>query len=227
MLGRWQRWSNWRRQHLPTQCAYSHEQYLKGDGTTTTRDTPVDVFTCSTGTPTPTPTASPSPTPEACSSETSCKPDSSLTTPLNPRSPKLAVAAPTTAGAPVALSVAPVKLGVPIDPVRRTILKSKLQKFLGQKISSLAKAIKSLQVFYVITIVQTSSVSGWEYISPEDIESSGGLPTRYKEETRKRRVTARLAPGLYAATVAVRIKDTKGRVFTTGKASAPVRFRVR
>jgi hypothetical protein len=122
-----------------------------------------------------------------------------------------------------------VKLGIPISSTRRALLKSRLQKFFGRKISSLAQAIKSLQVFYVINIVKTStsSLSAWEFENPGDVEAYGGLPTRYKEETRKRRVTARLAPGYYAATVAVRIKDTKGRIFTTGKASAPVKFRVR
>lgn len=198
-----------------------------GDGTTTSSNVPVNVLPLGSGTPTPTPTATPSPTPEACSSETSCTPDSSLTTPLNPRSPAFTVKPPATTNDPVAISASAVKLGVPISPIRRTILKSKLQKFLGKKISSLAKAIKDLQVFYVFNIVRTSAASAWAFEEPGDFNASGQLPSRYKEETRKRRVTARLAPGYYAATVTVRIKDSKGRVFSTGKPSAPVRFRVR
>lgn len=196
-----------------------------GDGTTTSSNVPVHVFTCNSGTPTPTPT--PSATPDACSSETSCRPDGSLTTPLNPRSPDFTVSPQKTPGAAVAITSKEVKLGVPVSPARRALLKSRLQKFLGQKISNLAKTIKTLQVFYLFNITRVPVKSAWEFEEPDDFETLGGLPTRLKQESRKRRVTARLAPGYYSATVAVRIKDSRGRIFTTGKPSAPISFRVR
>lgn len=209
-----------------------------GDGTQINRTTPVTVLTCAEPTPTPTltptptqtPTATPTsavpttapaltPTPDACSSEKSCVPDSSLTTPLEPRAPEF-VGTPVTSKSSVSLAVGAVKLGVPIDPAKRTKLRTRLQRFLGAKITSLSKAIRSLQVFYVISIVRAKQAQA------ADVEAEG-LPTKYKLETRKRRVTARLAPGTYVATVSVRVKNARGKTFVTGKPSLGTTFVVK
>ena len=60
----------------------------------------------------------------------------------------------------------------------------------------------------------------------EEVVASG-LPTKYKVETRKRRVSARLAPGTYVATVSVRLKDKRGKTFVTGKPSSGTTFVVK
>lgn len=213
-----------------------------GDGTQLNKTTPVTVLTCAEPTPTPThtptptqtPTATPTstptlavpttapaltPTPDACSSEKSCVPDSSLTTPLEPRAPDF-VGTPVASKSSVSLEVGAVKLGVPIDPAKQTKLRTRLQKFFGLKITSLSKAIRSLRVFYVISIVRAKQAQA------ADVEAEG-LPTKYKLETRKRRVTARLAPGTYVATVAVRVKNARGKTFVTGKPSLGTTFVVK
>jgi hypothetical protein len=113
-----------------------------------------------------------------------------------------------------------VKLGIPIDPAKRKALRKKLSKFLGYKVKNLAKAIKALKVFYVVSIVRAPSVSSSEL-------EALALPTKYKTETRKRRVTARLQPGTYVARVQVRLKDARGRTFVTGKRTSQTTFTVR
>jgi hypothetical protein len=113
-----------------------------------------------------------------------------------------------------------VKLGVPIDPAKQTKLRTRLQKFLGAKIASLEQAVRSLHVFYVISVVRTTTVASLDV-------TASALPTKYKVETRKRRVTARLAPGTYVATVSVRVKGKSGKTFATGKPSRGATFVVR
>jgi hypothetical protein len=120
----------------------------------------------------------------------------------------------------VSLAVGEVKLGVPIEPAKQKKLRTRLQKFLGTKIKSLSSAIRFLRVFYVISIVPAKKTQGME------IEAEG-LSTKYKLETRKRRVTARLSPGTYTATVSVRLKDSRGRTFATGKPSPGASFVVK
>ena len=206
-----------------------------GDGTQVNKSTPVAVLTCAepTATPTQTPTATSTPTPavapttapgltptpDACASEKACIPDGRLTTPLAPRAPEF-VATPVVSGSFVSFAVGKVKLGVPIKPARQRILRTRLQKFFGTKIKSLSIAIGSLRVFYVFAIVPAKKTQGME------IEAQR-LPTKYKLETRKRRVTARLSPGTYTATVSVRLKDSRGRTFATGKPSPGASFVVK
>ena len=210
-----------------------------GDGTQVNKSTPVTVLTCAeptatptqipTATSTPTPAVAPTtapttapgltPTPDACASEKACIPDGRLTSPLAPRAPEF-VATPVVSGSLVSLAVGEVKLGVPIEPAKQKKLRTRLQKFLGTKIKSLSSAIRFLRVFYVISIVPAKKTQGME------IEAEG-LSTKYKLETRKRRVTARLSPGTYTATVSVRLKDSRGRTFATGKPSPGASFVVK
>ena len=220
-----------------------------GDGTQLNKAAPVVVLTCaeptatptftptptvtptvtptptSTPTPTPTPTGIPTtapaltPTPDACLSEKSCVPDSRLTTPLEPRAPEF-IATPVASGSSVTLAIEEIKLGVPIDPAKQTKLRTRLQKFLGTKIKNLGTAIRSLRVFYVFSVVRAKKTQGEEVVA-------SGLPTKYKVETRKRRVSARLAPGTYVATVSVRLKDKRGKTFVTGKPSSGTTFVVK
>jgi alpha-tubulin suppressor-like RCC1 family protein len=202
-----------------------------GDGTTVNAFSPVDISICSvdpTPTPTPTPTytptppptltATPTPLPEACASEASCVPNEKLTTALDPK-PSSIDATPKSQS--VVLTMGTVKLGIPIDLIKREALRRRLSKFLGYKVTNIAKAIKSLQVFYLVSIVRAPSISSSE------VEALAALPTKYKTETRKRRVTARLQPGTYVARVNIRLKDKRGRTFVTGKRTSQTTFTVR
>jgi hypothetical protein len=114
-----------------------------------------------------------------------------------------------------------VKIGIPIDLTKREALRRRLSKFLGYRVKNLAKAIRSLKVFYVVSIVRAPKVSSTE------LEALAALPTKYKTETRKRRVTTRLQPGTYVARVNVRLKDARGRTFVTGKRTSQTTFTVR
>jgi len=194
--------------------------------TPTYTPTPMPTYTptpapTQTSTSTPIPTAGPAvfPTPDACSSESPCLPDARLTTPLNPRAPDI-IAIPATSGSSVTLTVGETKLGVPIDRALQTKLKTRLEGFLRTKITNLGKAVRSLRVFHVISVVRTRTVGSMSI-------AASTLPTKYRLETRKRRVTARLAPGTYVATVSVRVKDKRGRTFVTGKPSSGATFVVR
>lgn len=206
-------------------CWGENTQGSVGDGTQVNKSTPVTVLTCAEPTATPTPEVVPTtapgltPTPDACSSEKSCVPDGRLTTPLAPRAPEF-VATPVVSGSLVSFAVGEVKLGVPIEPAKQKKLRTRLQKFFGTKIKSLSSAIRFLRVFYVISIVPAKKTQGME------IEAEG-LSTRYKLDTRKRRVTVRLSPGTYTATVSVRLKDSRGRTFANGKPSPGASFVVK
>lgn len=195
-----------------------------GTGGVDNHTTPVEIRTCEPPTPTPTPTATPTPasgqaTPDACRSEKNCVPDASLTTPLNPRAPEFE-STPVPKGSNVTLSVTPVKLGVPIDVAQRAKLKKRLEKFLGKKVTNLASAIASLKVFYDISVVRSKVGAS------TDVELST-LPTGFRAETRNRRVTARLGPGTYVATVTAKVRAPNGKVFATSQRSAPVTFTVK
>ena len=184
-------------------CWGSNSNGQIGDGTTTNAPSPINVSICSAD-PTPTPT----PVPEACASEASCIPNTKLTSALDPKPPSIDAA---TKSQTVALTIGDVKLGIPIDPAKRAALRKALSKFLGYKVNNLAAAIKSLKVFYVVSIVRLPGVSSTK------LGDFAALPTKYKTETRKRRVTARLQRGTYVARVNVRLKDARGRTFVTGK----------
>lgn len=199
-----------------------------GTGGTENHTTPIDIRVCDTPTPTPTstPTATPSPeatpgqaAPDACRSERSCVPDASLTTPLDPRAPPFDKT-PTPKGSSILLSVAPVRLGIPIDLTQRAKLKARLEKVLSKKVTNLATAIRSLQVFYVFNVVRAKTTSA------SDVEFSA-QPTRFRLETRNRRVTARLGPGSYVASVSVKVKTSTGKVVSTGKSSTSTTFTVK
>jgi hypothetical protein len=114
-----------------------------------------------------------------------------------------------------------VLIGIPLDRGKQRALKIRLSKFLGYQVKNLAKAIKSLKVFYVVSIVRAPKVSSTQ------LEALAALPTKYKTETRKRRVTARLQPGTYVARVNIRLKDKRGRTFVTGKRTSQTTFTVR
>lgn len=193
-----------------------------GTGGVDNQTTPVEIRTCEPPTPTPTPTPTPASgqaPPDACRSEKNCVPDASLTTPLNPRAPEFE-STPVPKGSKVTLSVSPVKLGVPIDVARRATLKKRLERFLGKKVTNLGSAIASLKVFYDISVVRSKVAAA------TDIELSA-LPTRFRAETRNRRVTARLGPGTYVATVTAKVRARSGKLFATSKRSAPVTFTVK
>ena len=105
------------------------------------------------------------------------------------------------------------------DPALRETLKKRLEKFLGKKVTDLAKAISSLQIFYVVSVVRTK-------VGAASCVEVLALPTRYRAETRNRRVTARLGPGTYVATVTARVKAPSGKVFATSKQSNSITFTV-
>jgi alpha-tubulin suppressor-like RCC1 family protein len=189
--------------------------------TTTPTPTPTNTPTAmSNETPTPTPGLAPTPTPlpEACASEASCVPDEKLTTALDPKPPIIDA---TTKSKSVVLTMGKVLIGIPLDRGKQRALKIRLSKFLGYQVKNLAKAIKSLKVFYVVSIVRAPKVSSTQ------LEALAALPTKYKTETRKRRVTARLQPGTYVARVNIRLKDKRGRTFVTGKRTSQTTFTVR
>ena len=197
-----------------------------GTGDAGNQTTPVEIRTCEAPTPTPTPAITSTPdtgpgqaAPDACRSEKSCVPDASLTTPLDPTAPEFDTT-PVPKGSSVLLSVAPIKLGVPVDLTQRAKLKTRLEKVLGKKVTNLATAIRSLQIFYVFSVVRAKTTSG------SDIELAA-LPRKFRAETRNRRVTARLGPGTYVATVTARVKAPNGKVFSTSKRSESVTFTVK
>lgn len=112
------------------------------------------------------------------------------------------------------------KIGIPIDETQRQTLKRRLEKLLGKKVTDLAAAVRSLQVFYVFTVVRAKTTS----IAAVDATA---LPTKYRAETRSRRVTARLGPGTYVATVSVKIKTSKGKVVASSKKPTSTTFVVK
>ena len=189
-----------------------------GNGTTNSAPSPVSIAFCSFVDPTPTPT--PTPLPDACASETACAPDSRLTTPLDPKPPVISVAA-TTSDKAVKINLSPVKLGIPTDLGRRYLLVKKLSKFLKRKITNLTGAIRLLDVYFVVSVVKVPTISS------NSLGALAAPPTKYKTETRKRRVTTRLAAGTYVARVTVRLRDAKGRTFVTGTTAGQRRFTVR
>lgn len=197
-------------------CWGEGSQGRLGNGDTANKNTPVEIRTCEDPTPTPTPTPNP---PEACRSEKKCVPDPTLTTPLNPRAPQF-VSIPKPQGSSVTLTVGNVALGVPISAAKRAILKKRLEKFLGRRITSLEQAIRSLQVFYVFSVVRVATTTDL------DVDTSA-LPNRFRADSRKRRVTARLGPGTYVATASVRVKSSSGKVFSSSRKSASVTFKVK
>jgi hypothetical protein len=138
---------------------------------------------------------------------------------LNPRAPEFE-STPVPKGSKVILTVSPVKLGVPIDEAQRATLKKRLERFLGKRVTNLGSAIASLKVSYDISVVR-SKVS-----AATDVELAA-LPNRFRAETRNRRVTARLGPGTYVATVTAKVRAPNGKLFATSKRSAPVRFTVK
>lgn len=184
-----------------------------GNGTTVSSSVPASLTFCSGSDPTPTPE------PEACASESACVPDSSFTTPLDPKPPVIAVTASTSKKV-VTINLGPVRLGIPIDLGKRETLRKKLSKFFKRNITNLAGALKLLNAHFIVTIVKAPAISSSSF-------DALALPTKYKTETRKRRVTTRLGPGTYVAKVTVRLRDAKGRTFSTGKTSGQTRFSVR
>lgn len=202
-------------------CWGSNSDGQIGNGTFDDARSPVILSICSAGdpTPTPTPTATPIP-PEACASERSCIPDSRLTTPLDPAPPLLVSVTASTSQKPVKVALGPVRLGIPVTKPLQNLLRTRLSKFLKYKVTNLAAAVKSLQVHYVVTMSRATRAAS------ADLEAMG-LPTKYKTETRSRRISTRLGPGTYTVRVNVRLKDAKGRIFSTGKRSTQTTFTVR
>jgi len=192
-------------------CWGYNAQGQLGTGDTTNRTTPVQIRTCDPPTPPPTPTATPTPTPpspgqgtpDACRPQgETCIPDSSLVNPLSPQAPPISVQKSTRK---VTLVAGSVRLGLPTDERQREKLKSLLGRLLGGKVSDLYKAVKTLKVVYVFTIVASRQVAAAEL-------TTLAAPKKIRLETRKRRVTARLGPGSYVATVSVKITTSKGKV---------------
>ena len=157
--------------------------------------------------------------PDACASEAACVPDNRLTSPLDPKPSTIAVVASTSKRA-VAIKIGTVRLGIPTDLRKREALRAKLSRSLRRKITNLAAAIKLLQISFIV------SVSKAPALTAQSLEIQA-LPTKYKTETRKRRVTTRLSPGTYVAKVTVRLRDPKGRTFSTGRTAGEARFTVR
>lgn len=196
-----------------------------GNGTNVSASAPVAINVCpaNTPTPTPTPTATPTststPQPDACSSAAACVPDDRLTTPLDPKPPAINVAASTSKKA-VTINLGLVRLGIPIDLARREALQARLSKFLKRKVTNLSSAIRLLEVRLIVSITKAPA------ISTSSLNASA-VPTKYRTETRSRRVTARLAAGSYVANVTVRLRDSRGRTFVTGSTTGQTRFTVR
>ena len=202
-----------------------------GNGTTVNASAPVSITFCSltdptptptpTSTPTPifTPTFTPTPQPDACASESACVPDDRLTTALDPKPPAISVSS-STSQRTVALNFSSVRIGVPTDPAKRQALRTKLSKFFNRNITSIAGAIKLLEVHLLVSITKVPAISA------SSLEAFA-VPRKYKVETRKRRVTTRLAAGTYVARVTVRLKDARGRTFVTGSNTGQARFTVR
>lgn len=193
-----------------------------GDGTTNNSSSPVSITVCINNdpTPTPTPTATPTRQPDACSSEVRCVPDGNLSSALDPAPPKYIDVVATTSDKVVKVSVSQVRLGIPTDLAKRQLLRKKLSKFFRRTFPTLSGALKLFDIYYVFSIVKAPSTSS------NSVEALG-MPTKYRVETRKRRVTTRLAPGPYIAKVTVRLKDKKGRTFATGTTAGQSRFTVR
>jgi hypothetical protein len=113
-----------------------------------------------------------------------------------------------------------VRLGIPIDLARREALQARLSKFLKRKVTNLSSAIRLLEVRLIVSITKAPA------ISTSSLNASA-VPTKYRTETRSRRVTARLAAGSYVANVTVRLRDSRGRTFVTGSTTGQTRFTVR
>ncbi|MEY4667883.1 MAG: hypothetical protein RL518_582 [Pseudomonadota bacterium] len=197
-----------------------------GNGTTTDAHSPVDVSICTvdptpTPTSTPTPSATATPLPEACPLVGPCTPDARFTTPLNPRPPAFISVIASTSQKTVRLTVGAVRLGLPTSTANQRILAGKLSRFLGFKVKNLPAAIRLLRVWHIFSIVRLPRIAS------EDPLSTLALPTKYRTETRSRRVSTRLGPGTYVARVTVRVKDSRGRTFSTGKRSEQTTFTVR
>jgi len=201
-----------------------------GDGTTTSTLTPVAITFCSlvdpTPTPTPTstppetPTSTPTPLPDACSSEANCIPDTRLSSPLDPKPPTITVAASASKKI-VTVKLGQVRLGVPTALDKRELLRKELATFFKRSFKNLSDPLKLLDIYFALSIVKAPALTS------NSFEAQAAMPTKYKVETRKQRVTTRLAPGSYVAKVTVRLKDKKGRTFATGKTTGQARFTVR
>jgi alpha-tubulin suppressor-like RCC1 family protein len=206
-------------------CWGSNSDGQLGNGTLNSSGSPISISFCNYTGPTPAPTVvpthtpTPTPLPDACASETSCVPDDTLNNPLNIRPPTLTVSA-SNARKPIALRWSVVKLGIPVALAQREALRRRLSKFLNYKITNLASAIRSLQVYYDVSIGKAPAVKTSEF-------SSSALPKKYRIQTRNRRVSTRLGPGTYVARVTVRLKDSRGRTFVTGKRPGQTTFAVR
>jgi hypothetical protein len=203
-----------------------------GDGTTTNAPAPVAITFCAfvdpTPTPTPTPTSippatptsTPTPLPEACASEVNFIPDSRLTSPLDPKPPTINVSA-TTSKKIVTVKFGPVRLGVPTALDKRDLLRRKLASFFKRSFKNLSDPLKLFDIYLAVSIVRAP------VLASNSVAAQAALPNKYRVETRKNRVTTRLAPGTYVARATVRLKDKKGRTFTTGKTTGQARFTVR
>jgi len=139
--------------------------------------------------------------------------------PLDPKPPLIEVAA-TTAKKVVTIKWNAVRLGIPTDLAKRALLRKKLSTFLRRNVTNLAGAITLLNAHFILSVAKAPAISS------SSIDALA-LPTKYRAETRKRRVTTRLGPGTYVARVTVRLKDAKGRTFSTGRTTAQARFTVR
>jgi hypothetical protein len=128
--------------------------------------------------------------------------------------------AASTADKRVTITISSFQLGIPVNPEQREILRMKLSRFLRRRITNLAGAIKVLNANFILSISKAPSLSSSSV-------RALGLPTKYRTETRKRRVTTRLSPGTYLARITVRLKDAKGRTFVTGSTTRQTRFSVR
>ena len=196
-----------------------------GNGTNVSASAPVAINVCpaNTPTPTPTPTATPTststPQPDACSSAAACVPDDRLTTPLDPKPPAINVAASTSKKA-VTINLGLVRLGIPIDLARREALRARLSKFLKRKVTNLSSTIRLLEVHLIVSITKAPAISTSSL-------NAYAVPTKYRTETRGRRVTTRLAAGSYVANITVRLRDSRGRTFVTGSTTGQTRFTVR